>query len=469
VKKALLWLVGILGVLLALAVGVLWYLKIPSSLMGMAAKSVCSGAYVAGRPADRVFTEDLLPASSLLKVIAIEPDDERRAVTARLFGVLSRTAWLVEDRGCVLDLEPFAAAPAYTPTLDTTTNWPEGDAPLAQEDWPADVDGPQLAAVVEAGMVGAGDPQAANPRGIAVVHGGELLVLREADGFENGTPLHSWSMAKTVTGMLFHQVAAERGLDLATPVVDAFPADREPGWVQDWREDERATITLADLLYMRDGLDNVEGYQPWSAVPRMLWSEPDAAAWAAGHPAEVPPGTRFQYLSATTNILAAVVRAQFATDEEYWAFPRSTLFDPIGARSATLETDTEGTWLGSSYLWAGVTDWARLGQLMLEDGRWQGTRVLPGGWRDLAAESSVADGEGHGYGAQTWLFGDPVGGECRGNADVPADTLAMSGHWGQMVAMVPSKDAVVVRMGWTVADDVYDKCTFLGDVLATLP
>ena len=45
----------------------------------------------------------------------------------------------------------------------------------------------------------------------------------------------------------------------------------------------------------------------------------------------------------------------------------------------------------------------------------------------------------------------------------------MEGHWGQMVAMVPSKDAVVTRMGWTVADDVYDNCQFLADVLAALP
>lgn len=468
-KKVLLWLVGILAVVLAAVVGVLWYLRIPSSLMGMAAKSVCSGTYVAGRDADRVFEEDVLPASSLLTVIAIEPDDERRAVTARLLGVMSRTAWLVEDRGCVLDLEPVTAAEPYTPTADATTAWPQGDAAVAQDEWPEGVDAAQLSSVVESGMVGAGDPSAANARGIAVVQDGALLVLREAEGFQDGTGLHSWSMAKTVTAMLFHAIAEDRGLDPATPVVDAFPADRAPDWVQDWRADDRAAITVADLLYMRDGLDNVEDYQPWSAVPRMLWSEGDAAGWAAEHPAEVPPGTRWQYLSATTNILAAVLRAQFETDEEYWAYPRTALFDPIGADSATLETDTDGTWLGSSYLWARATDWARLGQLMLDDGVWDGARVLPAGWLDLARQPAVADGEGHGYGAQTWLFGDPLGGECRGNPDVPADTMAMSGHWGQMVAMVPSKDAVVVRMGWTVADDVYDKCQFLGDVLAALP
>ena len=467
-KRFLLWVLGILGVLLVVLVAVLWYLKIPSSLMGMAAKSVCSGTFVAGRDPEKVMEQDVLPASSMLSVIKVETDREQLAVTARLFGVLSRTAWLVEDRGCVLDLEPATPAKAYVPSLDTAA-WPEGDAALPEGQWPEGVDATALTAVVDAAMVGAGDPLAANARAVAVIHEGKLLVLREAPDFQDGTPLHSWSMAKTVTGMLFHAIAQDRGLDLQTPVVDAFPEGREPGWVADWRADERASIRIADLLYMREGLDNVESYEPWSAVPRMLWSEADAAAWAADHPAEVPPGTRWQYLSATTNILAAVARAQFATDAEYWAYPRTALFAPIGATSATLETDTSGTWQGSSYVWARATDWARLGQLMLQDGSWQGSEVLPPGWLDLATTPAVAQGEGHGYGAQTWLYGDPLSGDCKDHPDVPEDTIAMGGHWGQTVAMVPSKDAVVVRMGWTVADDAYDSCAFLGQVLAALP
>jgi CubicO group peptidase (beta-lactamase class C family) len=469
VKKVLLWIAGILGVLLLAVIGVLWYLKIPTSLMGMAAKSVCSGVFVAGREPEAVFEEDVLPASSLLTVISMKTDEEQRSSTARLFGVLSRTAWLVEDRGCVLDVEPPAPAQPYTPTLDTTRPWPQGDAAIPESQWPDGVDAAALTAAVDAAMVGAGDPLAANARGIAVVQGGQLLALREAPGFEDGTGLHSWSMAKTVTAMLVHKIAEEKGLDLNAPVVDVFPAGREPAWVEDWRGDERAAITVADLLFMRDGLDNVESYEPWSAVPRMLWSEPDAAAWAADHPAEVPAGSRWQYLSATTNILAAVARAQFATDEEYWAYPGTALFDRIGAESATLETDTAGTWLGSSYLWAKATDWARLGQLSLQDGQWEGQQVIPAGWLDLATTRAFPEGEGNGYGAQTWLYGVPVNGSCQGYPGVPEDTIAMGGHWGQTVAMVPSKDAVVVRMGWTVADDVYERCQLLSDVLSTLP
>jgi CubicO group peptidase (beta-lactamase class C family) len=187
----------------------------------------------------------------------------------------------------------------------------------------------------------------------------------------------------------------------------------------------------------------------------------------------VPPGSRWRYLSATANLLAAVERGRFASDAEYWAYPRKALFDPIGAKTAVMETDTAGNWVGSSYLWASVGDWARLGQLMLQDGQWGNgadkVQVLPPGWLKLASTPSTKTGEGLGYGAQSWLFGNKAFGDCKANPGVPQDTVAMSGHWGQMVAVVPSRDAVVVRLGWTFRKGQFDDCKLLEDVLSALP
>ena len=101
------------------------------------------------------------------------------------------------------------------------------------------------------------------------------------------------------------------------------------------------------------------------------------AGWAADHPAESEAGTQLEYLSAVSNILAQIVQAYFPDNEQYWDFSKTALFDPIGVKTATLETDTTGTWVGSSYLWASVRDWARLGELMLNDGQWEGQEVLP--------------------------------------------------------------------------------------------
>lgn len=459
--------------LLLVGVGALLYLHIPQNAAGMAAKSVCSAAFVAHRPYSELLAQDVLPASPVLRAIFVQVDDKQHSVTARFAGLIARRAVLVPQRGCVLDAEPDNAPSAAAPVIDAVSNWPEGEAALPPGEWGPGVDAKRLQQVVDSAFVGAGDPLGANARGLAVVYKGRMLVLRTAPGFGVETALHGWSMTKTVTGMLAYKLSKETGLSWDTPVVNAFLPTREPAWVRAWRQDARRDIRVADLVYMRDGLDSTEDYDPWGSVPQMLWGVPDAAAWAADHPAEMTPGSRWRYLSATANLLSAVQRGRLASDAEYWAYPRKALFDPIGARTAVLETDTAGNWVGSSYLWASVGDWARLGLLMLQDGQWgtgeQAQQVLPPGWLKAASTPATKTDEGLGYGAQTWLWGNKAAGECKTYPGVPPDTVAMSGHWGQMVAMVPSKDAVVVRLGWTFRKSQFDDCKLLEGVLSALP
>ena len=471
IARTLVSLLVVIVLLVGVVVGALVYLRIPQNASGMAAKSVCSAVFVAGRveSAETLMAQDVLPASGALSVISTTIDLPQRSVSSRFLGLFERHASLLDKRGCVLDADPDPTSVAYLPEPPNPQAWPAGNAALPPSEWGAGVDSTQLQAVADAAFVGAGDPEASNTRGLAVVQGGRLLIAREAEGLQPGTALHGWSMTKTVAAMLFYKRAAEVGLDIQTPVVDAFPPGREPAWVSQWRKDERSSITIADLLFMRDGLQNDEGYGVTGSVVQMLYGEPDMADWAAAHPAARPAGTYWQYLSATANILAQVTKGQFSSDADYWDYATNNLYDPLGITSATLETDTSGTWVGSSYLWASVTDWARLGQLMLADGKWGDAQVLPAGWLALASTSAMPSGEGHGYGAQTWLLGDPVAGECRDYPGVPADTVAMEGHWGQLVATVPSRDAVVVRLGWTFNSDQFDGCQLLSDVLAALP
>jgi CubicO group peptidase (beta-lactamase class C family) len=467
-RRAITGLLGLLLALLVLASAGLLYFGIPHNAAGMAAKGICSAAFVAGRPHENLMAQDVLPASPVLALISVKVDEATHSVSARFAGLFERRAVLLTGRGCVLDLEPEAKAKPYTPTVDASQPWPRGEAALPTADWTG-VDKAKLEQVAQDAFIGAGDPLAGNARGLAVVQHGRLLVLRNAPGFAPGTGLHGWSMTKTVTGMLAYKLALDAGLPLEGAVVDAFPAGRAPAWVLDWRGDARQGIKVSDLFFMRDGLASTEDYQPWGSVPHMLWGESDTAAWAAGHASEAAPGTRWRYLSATANLLGAVARGRFASDADYWAYPRQALFEPIGARSAVLETDQSGNWVGSSYLWASVGDWARLGQLMLQDGQWDGKQVLPAGWLKLAGTPSQTAGPGRGYGAMSWRYGDPQAGECRGFAGVPADTVVMGGHWGQIVAVVPSKDAVVVRLGWTFKRGQFDACTLLSDTLAALP
>lgn len=467
--RHLLRLVLILAVALpVLLVGVLLVLDIPRNAAGMAAKGVCSAAFVAGRPVDGLLAAEVLPASPVLALIDVTVDARDQRVSARFAGMFERQAQWLPMRGCVLDFDSAPARPEQRPPPDLSRPWPQGEAALAPDVWGEGVDRAALQRVVQQAFVGAGDPQAANTRAIAVIHAGRPLVLQTAPGFGPGTALHGWSMTKTVLGMLSYKLAHETQLDFATPVVDAVAGDRAPPWVARWRQDARRSITVGDLMYMRDGLASQEQYVPWGSVPRMLWGHRDTAAFAAAVEPEAAPGQRWRYLSQSANLLATVDRARFAGDAPYWAYPRRALFDPIGAHTATLETDAAGNWVGSSYLWASVGDWARLGQLMLQDGRWGEQQVLPPGWWAFAATPATATGDGTGYGAQTWRIADPQAGRCRASG-LPPDTLAMSGHWGQVVAMVPSRNAVIVRLGWTFRGGQFDSCAFLAQVLNTLP
>jgi CubicO group peptidase (beta-lactamase class C family) len=470
--KRILVVVGVLVVVLvATVVGGLFWFHIPQNAAGVVAQTVCSAAFVSGRdkPVDQLIASDVAPQSPVLGVVSASIDHDQHTVTAKFLGVISRTSALQTRRGCVLDGDVDPSAKPYVPAAANPAPWPKGDAAVsAGELGTLGVDADRLDALLDKAFVGSGDPNGINARGVAVVQGGKLLVLRDGTGIAPNTALHGWSMSKTVTAMLAWKKFKEVGLDIQTPVVDAFPEGRAPAWVADWKQDDRKQITVADLLFMRDGLKIDEGYGPTGDVVQMLYGEPDMSAWAAQHPLETPPGSTWEYLSATTNILAAVTRGQFATEQEYVDYAYASLFTPVGVTTATLQTDASGTWVASSYVWASTADWARLGQLMLKDGTWDGKQVLPTGWWALAGTPAVPSGEGHGYGAQTWIPGEPNDGECASTPGYPKDTLLMEGHWGQIVAMIPSRDAVIVRLGWSIDAD-FDGCSFVADVAAALP
>jgi CubicO group peptidase (beta-lactamase class C family) len=472
VKRILIGLGVVVGLLLVAAIGVLWWMRLPSTAAGMAAKAVCSASFVAGRPGDgaQLMAEDVVPASPFFGLTRIDINTEEHTVTGRFLGIIKRQASLTTDRGCVLDLPADPSAQPYAPKPANPAPWPAGDAAIPESEWPNGTDATALKKVVDDAFADSGDPMGANARGVAIVQDGKLLLVRDGKDFAPNTALHGWSMTKTVAAMLAYKKFEELGLDIETPVVDAFPDGTAPDWVAQWREDERAQITVADLMFMRAGLKINEGYTAGSDVLKMLYTEPNMASWAAEHPAEYPAGEYWEYLSAVSNILAQIVQSQFPDNQNYWTYPRTALFEPLGVTTATMETDTVGTWVGSSYLWASVGDWARMGEMMMNDGEWEGQQVLPKGWLELAGTQAMAEGDGAGYGAQTWIPANPVGGECKGFPAIPEDTVSMEGHWGQIVAMVPSRDAVIVRLGWTFnGSEAFDGCQFVSDVLETLP
>jgi CubicO group peptidase (beta-lactamase class C family) len=201
----------------------------------------------------------------------------------------------------------------------------------------------------------------------------------------------------------------------------------------------------------------------------MLYGSRDFGAFAAGQPLEIPPDQKWQYSSGTTNILAKIIRLRLeAAGQRSLDFIRRELFDRLGMTSAVFEPDPSGTFVGSSYLFATPRDWARFGQLYLQDGVWQGQRILPEGWVTYSSTPTPLAPQGQ-YGAHFWLNA----GSRSNPADrlwprLPIDAFFADGYQGQRVVIIPSRKLVVVRFGLTPNPADMKLETLLVDVLKAL-
>jgi len=301
-------------------------------------------------------------------------------------------------------------------------------------------------------------------RAVVVVHGGRIVAERYAEGFGPQTPLFGWSMTKSVTNALCGILVREGKLDLFAPAL-----------VPEWNHagDARRAISVDLLLRQSSGLRWNEVYEtsPFdSSVIAMLYGigHRDMAAFAASQPLAHPPGTVWYYSSGTTLILSRILHSLIGSEADYHAFPRRELFERIGMKSALIEPDAAGTFVGSSYSYATARDWARFGLLYLRDGTWEGARILPVGWVDYTRTPAPAAPHGE-YGAHFWLnAGAANRGAPSPDPRAPADLFYASGHDGQVVAIVPSRDLVIVRAGLTPDDGRYDLNGFLAEVVAAL-
>ncbi|SEO45540.1 serine hydrolase domain-containing protein [Aquisalimonas asiatica] len=443
---------GVLLLLGLLALSVLWWGPIARDFAaagtGYGAKQLCSGVFVSGRDPLQVLDKDLgdLPA-----VISAHANPETGTVTASL-GPLTRKAYYRDGLGCTL----AAGGTAPSPMPVTATD--DGDTPATL---PAvDHNAPRrlaLGPMVEAAFSEPLRDQQRGTRALVIVHQGQIVAERYAPGFDADMPLPGWSMAKSVTNALTGILVRDGYISLD----DTLP---------EWRDadDGRASITVRHLLQMTSGLAFEEDYaDPLGDPIRMLFNEPDAAAFVRSKGLDAEPGMEWEYTSGTTNLLMAVLRGAIDDDTAWAGFPREALFQPLGMDSAVLEPDASGTFVGSSFMLATARDWARFGQLYLQDGKWNGERLLPEDWVAFTREPAP-DADKGGYGAHFWLNrGDPDTGE-RPWPELPADTYAASGYQGQEVVIVPSADLVVVRLGLSRPREAWDREWFVSGVLDLL-
>ncbi|HWA88809.1 MAG TPA: serine hydrolase [Rhizomicrobium sp.] len=428
---------------------------------GVAAQLACGGVYVSGRKLDDVVRDDILRLSPLTDWNRYALGDN--AVSVSVAGMSKRTAVYRPGVGCTLLVNSDAAAlakeaegipvPSQAPRPDA---WPKGDT-VDLGHLPAGVDAGALERAVADAFLDETPAREIDTRAIVVVYEGQIVAERYAKGYGVRTRFLSWSMAKSVTAALIGTLVDAGKLDLYAP-------PRVPEWK--WPGDPRGQITLAELLNMSSGLAFEEPYDPGSDSTRMLFQSGDMAGYAAAKPLAHPPGTVWAYSSGTANILSRLaLRASGGTLKSYEAYARAHLFDPAGITSAMFEPDESGNFVGSSYLYMTARDWARFGLLFLGRGAINGRRVLSEQFADFVARPAPADPR-KGYGAQFWLNG-----VVDGKREFPhlPSFFAAEGHNDEFVAIFPSRNAVIVRLGWTVGKAAFDRDKHFAAILAALP
>ena len=289
-------------------------------------------------------------------------------------------------------------------------------------------------------------------RAVVVVQDGWVIAERYAEGIRADMPLIGWSMSKSITHALIGRAIQEGLLDPNLP-------PNVPEWSDP--QDPRQRISLNQLLRMNSGLAFEESTGALNSdLVRMLTQEADMAGFAASKPLVQQPGKRWNYSSGTTNILSRILRDAIDDDQRYWSFPSRALFAPLGMTSAVLESDSSGTLVGSSLVWASGRDWARFGQLYLDQGSWNGAQLIPLDWVEQARTASR--GSKGGYGAHWWLS------RRKSRRDLPKDSFSAEGYQGQLLLVAPSQRTVVVRLGQTPKKPGFDANAFGAEVLSAL-
>ncbi len=433
------------------------------------AKVICSAVFITGLDPDFAaenvgyFTAPYVERAKLGKPVI---DRTNRAVHVTLPNGVVRTAVYLGDQGCVtlprgqtvVNFKP-ARVPRNLPDPDQQT-WPMGDR-LSTDPLPAGIDRVKLQQAIDAAFT--------NPAGMtaafAVTWKGRLVGERYAQGISHRTQLESWSMGKSITATLLG-ILMQQGvytLDQPAPI----PEWQKPG-------DPRAKIRIVDLVHMASGLrmraPQDPDYDPAAGYPDHVYlytGTVNTFHYAATRPLQWPPGTVGRYHNSDPVLVNYLIRLGVeGRGENYHAFPQRALFDKIGIRTMIIETDVDGNFLTQGYDYGSARDWARLGNLYLQDGVWNGERILPDGFATFVstvAPAWAADNR-HTYGGFFWINQDS-------RYSVPPDAYYMAGAGGQTTLIIPSHDLVVVRMGHFKGDvpGAVDFNKALAGLMAAIP
>ena len=293
---------------------------------------------------------------------------------------------------------------------------------------------------------------------VAVVKDGRLVHDAYWNGGGERRPGRIYSITKSLTALLAGMQVDDGDLTLDAPAAEQ---------VTPWRGTDAGEVTVRSLLSMTSG-------RRWSEADdrRMIRATTDQTAFAVQARRQSAPGREWVYDNVAAQALEAVLD-DAADDGDVVTMADRRLLEPLGMRDTIWGRDGAGNALTYSGAESTCLDLARVGHLVLNQGRWDGRQLLSA---DLAAElTTPSSSRNAAYGLLWWTNAtgrvvevwrqagfatdrEPYDGRLA--PTVPADAFWALGYGNQYIAVVPSEGVVAVRLGARPASP--DRVTFDG-------
>ena len=422
---------------------------------GYKASFVCSNLFNGGLSEEQTAADDLTGTydnvTPLLAKLEARIDRQRRIVSVAYDPVMPpRLAAWRPTLGCTtLPIgaaeDVIAALPrsdARAPDLDTR-RWPLGDRDAVG----------RVPAALRTAVAKAFDRrsygQGSETTAVVVVQDGRIVAEQYRPDFTMHSSQRTWSVGKSLAATVIGAAVHQRLIDVAAPA--PLPEWKAPG-------DPRGRITTDHLLRMASGLNSDHAGNRTDAL---YFGGIGVAEQAGSWPLVAPPGTAFRYANNDTVLAMRGLQHVLGDGDKALRFPFEAVLWKIGMTRTVPETDWRGHFIMSSQVWTTARDLARLGLLYLNDGMWDGQRLLPADWRSYVARHGPAQPpSAYGYGASWWTFPRDSG--------LPKDAIVARGNRGQYVVVIPSRRLVIVRRGFDGNVMNFDLDAFTRDMLATL-
>ena len=439
---------------------------------GVQAVLSCNGLFTSHRTIDQVFSDEL---AYLGERVIGTASGGNYAVNrdARWVGVGGGTdgdrvhAVFRDGIGCIV-VPPYwdMSSADELPTIDlsyrtdtTRLPWPMGDLVT-----PTPLDPSISESALSAAETWAFERSSPEQKTVSllVLHKGEIVLERYADGFDITTRTRTWSTAKSIASTLIGMKVDSGILALDAPLAfEWLPAIKDRP-----APDPRDAITLRHALHMSSGLYPVDSFGMEYATGSGLayWAGASSVDGMRNRGLIREPGTFWDYENYDTLLAVFALKQTFANESDYQLFPHKALFDRLGMTNTLASSDRFGDFIFSSQVYTNARDLARFGLLFLQDGQWQGEQLISREWIDFVRTPAPASGvRGNDYGGQWWLVPDE-----RKN-EVPSDAYSTAGNRGQYVIVVPSHDLVIVRRGLDYGRQGFNRWDLLREVVKAFP